>query len=154
MFFGTKSHYTILSNYVTIFCAVWDIYRFFKGKIPENSAHWLQWVRNYWYCHFSPNLVMFLRGVGETQFSKYVNKSYLPIELVVLLYLLVPESLIYWTRWQIEIWVLWYVHTAWDWDQEWNQEWDCSSSRTRTRLIWVFHVKPIWRISVRLSDRL
>ena len=66
MFFGTKSHYTILSNYVTIFevdAEMSEIFTdFSREKSQKNSAHWLQWVRNYWYLRFSPKLVMFLQG--------------------------------------------------------------------------------------------
>ena len=74
MFFDTKSHYTILSNYVTIFevdAEMSEIFTdFSREKSQKNSAHWLQWVRNYWYLHFSPKLVMFLQG-GQGRISNY-----------------------------------------------------------------------------------
>ena len=67
MFFDTKSHYTILSNYVAIFKVDAEMSEIFtdfsRKKSQKNSAHWLQWVRNYWYCRFNPKLVMFLQGV-------------------------------------------------------------------------------------------
>ena len=66
MFFGTKSHYTILSNYVTIFKVDAEMSEIFtdfsREKSQKNSAHWLQWVRNYWYLCFTLRLVMFLQG--------------------------------------------------------------------------------------------
>ena len=69
MFFGTKSHYTIHSNYVTIFevdAEMSEIFTdFSREKSQKNSAHWLQWVRNYWYLCFSPKLVMFLQDDAE-----------------------------------------------------------------------------------------
>ena len=80
MFFGTKSHYTILSNYVTIFevdAEMSEVFTdFSREKSQKNSAHWLQWVRNYWYLHFSPKLVMFLQGVTDTRNGTRINGSY------------------------------------------------------------------------------
>ena len=43
---------------------VWDIYRFFKGKIPEKFCPLTQWVRNYWYLRFK--IRMFLQGVNRS----------------------------------------------------------------------------------------
>ena len=62
MFFGTKSHYTILSNYVTIFevdAEMSEIFTDFQGKNPRKI---LPIDFNYWYLRFSPKLVMFLQG--------------------------------------------------------------------------------------------
>ena len=63
LFFGTKSHYTILSTTFKVDAEMSKIFTdFSREKSQKNSAHWLQWARNDWYCRFSPKLVMFLQG--------------------------------------------------------------------------------------------
>ena len=106
MFFGTKSRYTILSNYVTIFkmdAEMSEIFTdFSREKSQKNSAHWLQWVRNYWYLHFSPKLVMFLQGVQAIVRSclSYSEASETNLEVYwdTDCYFLMSEILFFFTR--------------------------------------------------------